>query len=145
MIARPRFLLAVCESMRWTDAGVFETAREAEREREIAIAQGAGDTQIIQLRTGDDPLAVLASMKRALVIAYGEGPNRSLLVGFWLASPYPNPTVNMARRPMFRPTADAGSVVKFETVPEAHACLRDVKLFAPDAVIQTIDWREAQP
>jgi hypothetical protein len=35
-----------------------------------------------------------------------------------------------------------GMVVKFQTVPEAHACLMDVKPFAPSASIQTIDWRE---
>jgi hypothetical protein len=33
-------------------------------------------------------------------------------------------------------------VVKFSTVPEASACLADVKPFAPDAVIRVMDWRE---
>lgn len=139
MIARPRFLLCVCRDMRWTGAGLFASQREAA----IAAAQQAGDTQIIELKTGDDPQAVVARMKRALVITRYQGPDRrTLLVGFYFAAPHPNPLINTHRRPAFRPTTDAGMVVKCQTVPEARACLTDVKLFAPDAFIRVMDWRE---
>jgi hypothetical protein len=43
---------------------------------------------------------------------------------------------------VFSRTADAGIVIKFRTVPEARACLADVKHFAPDAVIRVMDWQE---
>ena len=136
-IARPQFLLAICRDMRWTNAGVFATEREAEREQWTAVAQGAGDTQIVQLRASDDPQAVLASMKRSLVIAL-QGCERRLLIGFSFALDTP-------RRPMFRPTADAGRVVKFPTEHEARTCLTDVRPFAADAVIQVLDWQEHRP
>lgn len=139
MTARPRFLLAICQNMRWNCAGVFASERAAA----IAAAQETGDTQVIKLQTGDDPQVVIASLKRALVITRYQGPDRrTLLVGFYFAAPHPNPLLNLYRRPMFKPTADAGMVVKFASVPDAHACLTDVRAFAPDAVIRVMDWRE---
>jgi hypothetical protein len=139
MIARPRFLLAICQNMRWTHAGIFASEREAA----FAAAQETGDTQIIQLRAGDDPQAVVGRLKRALVITRYQGPdNRLLLVGFYFSPPHPNPLLNRHRRPAFKSTTDAGMVVQFQTVHEARACLRDVTAFAPDATIRTMDWRE---
>jgi hypothetical protein len=138
--ARPRFLLAVCRNLKWTDAGIFVSEREAA----CAAAQETGDTQIILLRTSEDPQLVIASLKRALVIALHEGPDRRLLlVGFYFEPPHPtNPLINMHRQPMFARTTDADMVVKFQTVSEAHACLKDVKPFAPDVAIRVMDWRE---
>jgi hypothetical protein len=137
--ARPRFLLAVCQSMRWTSGNIFASEREAV----IVAAQATGDTRVIKLRAGDDPQVILASLKRALIITRYQGPDRrTLLVVFYFAAPHPNPLLNMHRRPAFRPTTDAGMVVKFPTVPEARACLEDVKRFAPDAGIRVMDWRE---
>jgi hypothetical protein len=138
-MAYSQFLLAICQNMRWTNGGVFASEREAA----TAAAQGTGDTQIIQMRPSDDPPAVLASLKRALVIARHQGPDRRLLlVGFSFTAPNPNPLLNTNRRPVFKPTTDAGRVVKFQTVPEARACLEDVKPFVSDAVIRVMDWRE---
>jgi hypothetical protein len=139
-LARPLFLLAVCQNMRWTHAGIFASEHEAA----IAAAQETGDTQIIQLRTGADPQVVLASLKRALVIARYQGPDRrTLLIGFYFAPPHPtNPLLNLHRRPTFSRTTDVGMVVKFASAHEAHACLEAVKLFAPDAFIRVMDWRE---
>jgi hypothetical protein len=139
MNARPRFLLAICQNMEWIDAGLFASEHEAA----FAAAQEPGDTQIIQLRTGDEPEAVLASLKRALVIGRYHGPDRRLLlIGFYFGAPNPNPLLNRHRRPAFSRTTDVGSIVKFASATEAHACLRDVKLFAPDAFIRVMDWRE---
>jgi hypothetical protein len=85
-MARPRFLLAVCQNMRWTDGRVFVSEREAA----IVAAQGTGASQIIQLRADDDPQVMLANLKRALVIARHEGPDRRLLlVGFYFRLPPP--------------------------------------------------------
>jgi hypothetical protein len=67
-----------------------------------------------------------------------------LLVGFGFVLSA-NPKFHTYRQPAFSWTTDVGSVVKFSTVAEAHACLEDVKRFAPDAVITTVDWREPQP
>jgi hypothetical protein len=140
-LARPRFLLAVCRNMRWTDAGVFGSEHEAA----IAAAQEeTSASQIIPLRAGDDPQAVLATLRRALVITRYQGPDRRmLLVGFYFGAP--NPLLNRHRRPAFKSTTDADMAVKFQTVHEARACLRDVAPFAPDATIRTMDWREPRP
>jgi hypothetical protein len=131
-------LLAICQNMRWTSAGIFASAREAA----TAAAQENGDSQIIELRPSDDPQAVVGRLKRALVIARRLRERKMLLVGFYFAAPHPNPLLNQHRRPAFAPTTDAASLVKFQTVPRAHACLTDVKRFAPDAFIQVMDWRE---
>jgi hypothetical protein len=138
VMARPQFMLAVCRNMSWVDGGIFASAREAA----IAAAHGTGDTQVIQLRAFDDPQVMLASLKRALMIARRLRERKTLLVGFYFAAPHPNPLLNMHRRPAFAPTTDAGMVVKFQTAYEARACLTDAKRFAPDAFIQIMDWRE---
>ena len=139
-MTRPRFLLAIRQGMRWTDGGVFETAREAERGQRAMVALGEGDTRIIQLR-GRDPQTVLARMRRSLVIVR-QGAQRKLLVGFYIAPPHPNRNLNMHRRPLFKPKIDVGMVAKFESAREALACLTDVRAFAPDGTIAAIDWLE---
>ena len=112
MVSGPRFLLAVCRNLKWTAAGVFASEREAG----FAAAQETGDTQIIELQADDDPRAVVARLKRSLVIARRQGPdNKLLLVGFHFAAPQPP-------RPVFKPTTDAGMVVKFASVHEARDC-----------------------
>jgi hypothetical protein len=101
-MTRPRFLLAIRQGMRWTDGGVFETAREAERGQRAMVALGEGDTRIIQLR-GRDPQTVLARMRRSLVIVR-QGAQRKLLVGFYIAPPHPNRNLNMKRKRKSRTT-----------------------------------------
>ena len=71
-----------------------------------------------------------------------QGAERKLLVGFYCDPPHPNPALNLHRRPIFKPKIDVGMVVKFPTVNEAYACLTDVRVFAPDAFIGVVDWRE---
>jgi hypothetical protein len=141
--ARPRFLLAVCKSMRWCDGGIFASERAAAIR---AAQEETSASQIIPLRAGDDPQAVVGRLKRSLVIAFGEGSDqRMLLVGFYFAPPHPtNPLLNLHRRPTFSRTTDVGMVVKFASVPEARACLMDVKPFASSARISVMDWQEPQ-
>ena len=140
MTGSPRFLLAVCQNMRWTNGGAFASAREAEREQKARVALGEGDTRVLTLR-GRDPQTVLAGMRRSLVIVR-QGAERKLLIGFYFAPPHPNPNLNLHRRPIFKPKIDVGMVVKFLTVNEACACLQDVRAFAPDAFIGVVDWQE---
>ena len=97
-LARPPFLLAVCQNMKWIDAGLFASEHEAA----FAAAQETGDTQIIPLRTGDDPQTVVGHLKRAVVIGRYHGPDRRLLlIGFYFGAPNPNPLLNRHRRPAF--------------------------------------------
>ena len=139
VVARPRFLLAICRDMRWVDGGVFATEPEAQREQRIVKTLGTADTRVLKLR-GREPRAVLARLKRSLVIVR-QGAERKLLIGFYCDPPHPNPNLNLYRRPIFKPRIDVSMVVKFETVPEARACLEDVRAFVPDA-IAAIDWQE---
>jgi hypothetical protein len=135
---RPRFLLAICRNLQWRAAGVFASKREAA----FAAAQETGDTKVIELRAGDDPQAVVGRLKRALTIAIRPHPERKLLlIGFFFTISH-NPRLHLYRKPAFSWTTDPHMVVKFPTVAEAHACLTDVKRFAPDAFIQVLDWRE---
>ena len=88
----------------WCDGGIFASEGEAA----FAAAQETGESKIIELLTGEDPRVEIARLKRSLVIARLQGPDRRmLLIGFSFRAPNP--------RPRFDPTTDAGKVVKFQT------------------------------
>ena len=139
-VGKPRFLLAIYEQGQWADVGVFASAREVEVERTVTVAQGVreGDVQIVQLKAGEESVAVVAQLKRAFVISRSQPCLNDLLVGFSLSNANPS----RSRKPRFKQDADIEQAVRFETMRDAQAELAAMKAVASNAIVSQSDWRE---
>jgi hypothetical protein len=139
-VGKPRYLLAIYEQGQWADAGVFGSAREVEIEQTVVVAQAVreSDVQIVQLKAGEESVAVVAQLKRAFVISRSQPSINDLLVGFSLSNANPN----LSRKPRFKQDADIEQAVRFETMRDAQAALAAMKAVASSAIVSQCDWRE---
>ena len=114
-VGKPRYLLAIYEQGQWADAGVFGSAREVEIEQTVVVAQGVreGDVQIVQLKADEEPVVVVAQLKRAFVIS----AFRLINTFCWAPS---NP-IQPSRKPRFKQDADIEQVVRFNLVSSPAA------------------------